>query len=55
MAADIAPARLDPVDDPDVIARVVAILNAHRPAKATRPHPASNINVAESEPRAVAA
>ncbi len=33
MAPDITPARLQPVDDPDVIARVVAILAAHhRPA-----------------------
>ncbi len=30
MAVDITPPRLDRVDDPDVIARVVAILVAHR-------------------------
>lgn len=36
MSADLTPARLDPVVDPDVIARVVAILVAHhRPAPNT--------------------
>lgn len=33
MADDLTRSRIEPVDDPDVIARVVAVLTAHRPQR----------------------
>lgn len=38
---------IPPVDDPEVIRRVVAILTAHRPAKAARPNLASKVDLSD--------
>ena len=40
---------IPPVDDPEVIRRVVAVLNAHRPARVTRPNPARDVGTPGSQ------